>query len=134
MRQQACLLEDEPSYFREIGERGFVAELAQFRPGDAIAQLRLVSEREQSLLASGRSACLRNRERLLRKQIGSLAFPRRAGESAIVADVAAQLRERNEDFSRIGERVTMGRVATAGGGGDQSGLVRQFDETERLLT
>ena len=33
MRQEAGLLENQASYFREIGERGFVAEFSQFGTG-----------------------------------------------------------------------------------------------------
>ena len=110
-----------------------MAEFAQFRTGDAVAQFRLVSEREQGFLAAGLSARLCDGERLLRKQIGAFAFPGRTGEGAVVADVAAQLRERNEDLARIGQCGAMSRVATPASGGDQRGLVRQLDETESLL-
>ena len=99
VRQEARLLQDQTSYFCEIGERGFVAELAQFRPCDAIAQFRLVPEGEQSLLASGLPASLCDGEGPLRKQIRAFALPGRAGEGAIVADVTAELRERDEDLA-----------------------------------
>ena len=99
VRQEARLLQDQTSYFCEIGERGFVAEFAQFRPGDAVAQFRLVPEREQSLLASGLPASLCDGEGPLRKQIRAFALPGRAGEGAIVADVTAELRERDEDLA-----------------------------------
>src|SRR5207244_10153335 len=58
----------------------------------AIAQLRLVAEREQRLLAAGASPGLGDGEHLLGCQIGRFAALRRASEGAVAAAVTAQPR------------------------------------------
>ena len=64
-------------------------------------------------MAAGAGAGAGNVEHLLGAQISRLAGARRMGEGAIVADVAAQLGQRDEYFARIGHELAMRRVAQA---------------------
>src|SRR6185436_5208306 len=73
------------------------AELLARRP---VAQLGLVAEREERLVAAGEAPCLRDREHLVLAHVAALAAPGRARERAVVADVAAEVRERDEDLRR----------------------------------
>ena len=78
-----------------------------------VAQLRLVAEREQRLLAAGAAPATAIVEHLVdARDTARSPAPRRMGERAIMADVAAKLRQRNEDLARIGDEVAMRRVAT----------------------
>ena len=64
VRQQARLLEHEPRAALEVLERRLAAERAQLLARDLVAQLRLVAEREERLVAAGRSAGARDRQHL----------------------------------------------------------------------
>ena len=88
MRQEAGLLENQASYFREIGERGFVAEFSQFGTGDLIAKFRFVSEGEQRFLASGLSASLCDGESLF--ELAPNAGPGRLGNSGFIRGSAGR--------------------------------------------
>ena len=65
------------------------------------ARLRLIAEREQRFLAARRGAPAGDVEHGLARQVGGLAGLRRFGERAVAADVAAQVRQRDEHFARI---------------------------------
>ena len=107
-------------------------ELRELFARRAVAQLRLVAEREQRLLAAGRCAGARDRQHLVEREIGALALARRLREGAVVADVAAELRQRDEDLARIGDErpcAASRRAAAARISGSSS----QADERERLL-
>src|SRR5207237_693061 len=67
----------------------------------AIAALGLVAEGEERLVAAGVGARMRDLEHLVGGQECALAAARRGGERAVVADVAAQLRQRDEDLRRV---------------------------------
>ena len=103
VRQQAGLLEHPPRDLGEIVERGRVAQRGQRLARHAVAALGLVAEREQRLVAAGRGAGLRDRQHLVDRQIGRLQVARRMREGAVVADVAAQLGERDEHFPRVAD-------------------------------
>src|SRR5262249_709316 len=68
-----------------------------------VAQLRLVAEREERLAAPCRLAGTRDLEHIVDRHIGPLAGSRRPRERAVVADVATQLRGRDEDLRAVGD-------------------------------
>src|SRR5712691_9574731 len=70
---------------------------------DAVAQLGLVAEREQRLVTAGRDARPRDLQYLLERHEGPLAAPRRTGEGAVAAHVAAERRQWDEHLGGIGD-------------------------------
>src|SRR5690606_23744902 len=74
-----------------------------------------------------------DRQNLLARQEGALALSRRMGEGAVMADIAAELRQRDKDFSRIGDLVAMGKVTPRRGGVEQGRQVIHIDEAEGLV-
>ena len=111
VRQEARLGQHELGHPREVVDRRLAAELCQLLPRHPVAALGLVTEREQRLPAPGLGACPRDREHLVRRQVGALSPARRLRERAVVADVAAQGRQRDEDLGRVRhERSLAGRT------------------------
>ncbi len=104
--QEAGLLQDEATHTGEVLDRGLAPEVGQLLPRYPVAQLRLVPEREESLVAAGGRAVPRDREHLGRCQIGALSAPRGMGERAVVANVPAELRQRDEHLGRIGDNAS----------------------------
>ena len=103
VRQQAGLLEYQLRHRLQIVERRFVAEFGQRLPRRAVAPFRLVAQGEQRLLAAGRCARPRNIQHLLRRHVGGFAPARRLREGAVMADVAAEMRQRDEHLARIAD-------------------------------
>jgi hypothetical protein len=101
VRQQAGVVQDETRCPLQVLERRVAAELGQLFARDAIAQLRLVPEREQRLVATRLGSRSRDVEHLLFRQERPLPAPRRPSERAVAADVAAQLRQRDENLRRV---------------------------------
>src|SRR5262249_24082755 len=102
-RKEARLLEDEAGYAGEIFERRLAAEGGELIARGAVPELGLVAEGEERLGAARGGARARDREHLVLGQVGALAAARRPGEGAVVADVAAELRQRDEDLRRVGD-------------------------------
>ena len=100
VRQQARLAQHEARAMRQVGRGRGEAEPVELLACRPVAQLGLVAEREQRLVAAGQPPCLGDREHLVLAHVAALAAPRRARERAVVADVAAEVRERNEDLRR----------------------------------
>ncbi len=103
VRQQTGLLKHGSRSAREVLEGRRAAELRKLLPSRPVAQLRLVAEREQRFPATGRSARPRDLQHLVDRHVRPLAAPRRRSERAVVADVAAELRQRHEHLRRIGD-------------------------------
>ncbi len=100
-----------------------MSEFAKLFTRDAIAVFRLVAQRKQRFAASGRRAGARNGQHFFLVQIGTRAAPRWMGKRAVVTTVAAQLRQRNENFSRIGNHAAVVAVAQCGRDLHQCGKV-----------
>ena len=132
MRQQSGTPEHFARGFGEIGQRGGMAERLKLLARDAVAQFGLVAERKQRLLAAGRLARLGDRDHLVDRQERLLAGARRMGEGAVVADVAAKLRQRNEHLARIGDLIAMSEIAPRGGGLHQ-GREIGVDQRQRFV-
>ena len=96
VRQKTRLLEHELCRFAQVRERGLMAEARELIAGDAVAQLGLVAEREEGLVAARLCAGARDLENLLGRHERPLALAGRLGERAVVADVAAQHGQRDE--------------------------------------
>ena len=99
----------------------------------AIAQFGLVAQGEQRLLAAGLGAGLGDRQHLLLVEIGRLAVPRRMRKGAVMADVAAQLRQRDEDLLRIGHEIAVAAVAQCGGDRHQRAEIAAIGEGEAFV-
>src|SRR5690606_37021488 len=100
---------------------------------NAVAALRLIAQGEEGLLATGGGACPRNLEHLLAGHECGFAFARRARKGAIVADVPAQVSQRNEDLARVADDPAVPLVAEGGCGRDQPVQVRRAGEGVRFL-
>ena len=99
--EQSGLAQHERAHRLKIIDRGFVRERVERLPRGAVAQLRLVAEREQRLRAARRSAGASDRKHFVCGKVGGLPRARALGEGAIVADVSTKMRERNEHLARI---------------------------------
>ena len=111
VRQQPGFLEHQPGHLGEVGEGGFVAERRKLLARRAVAQFRLVAECEQCLMAARIGAGTGNGQNLVAVEINAFALPRRLGEGAVVADVAAELGQRNEDLARVRHQPAMTGIA-----------------------
>ena len=100
VRQQARLAQHEARAVRQVGRGRGEAEPVELLARRPVAQLGLVAEREQRLVAARQPPRLGDREHLVLAHVAALAAPRRARERAVVADVAAEVRERDEDLRR----------------------------------
>src|SRR5262245_30558352 len=114
MREEAGLLEHERAHPRQVLDRRLAAERFQLLPGDAIAPFRLVAEREEGLRAACSGARAGDLQHLLRGQVRALPAARGPGERAVVADVPAQLRERDEDLRRVGDDPALAQASGLG--------------------
>jgi hypothetical protein len=111
VRQQPRLVEDGGGGALQVVERRRTAERGELVTCGAIAQLRLVAEREQRLTATRRGPGTCNGEHLVDREVRTLAPTRRPRERAVVADVPAQLRERDEDLGRERDETAVPLVA-----------------------
>ena len=101
VRQQARLGEDAFHAVHEVRDGGLEAEFGQLNACGLVAQLGLVAEGEERLATPGGLALLGQRDDLVRGQVRALTFFRWLREGAVVADVAAQHRQRDEDLGRV---------------------------------
>ena len=96
-----------------------MSEAGKLGGGGSIAPLRLVAEREQSLLAARRTTRSRDGERLVEGQICLLMRARPLRKRAVVTNVPAKPGERNEHLARIRDDRIVRYVAPACGGAHQ---------------
>ena len=92
-------------------ERRGMAERRERRARRRVTEFRLVAEREQRFGAAGGGAGAGNAENLFGRHIGRCAAARRLREGAVVATVAAEMRERNEHLARIGHDGAVAGIA-----------------------
>ena len=111
MRQQRRLFQHQRRHGGEVGERALVTEDPEPLARRAVAEFRLVAEGEQGLLASGSSAGLGHAQHLVRRHERRLTPARWPGEGAVVADVATEMGERDEDLARIRHDIGVRPVA-----------------------
>src|SRR5262249_22228319 len=89
--KQSGLLVDRARGLREIRQGRAMPEASELIGGGSVAQLRLVAEREQCLLAACGTTRPRDGKRFVEGQIRPLALARRMSKRAVVTDVAAKL-------------------------------------------
>ncbi len=130
MGQKSRFAEHQFGRRRQVGQGRGVAQPVEFRPNRAVAKLRLIPQREQRLLAPRRLPGARDRQDFVQRQVGIGAAARRMGEGAVMANVPAQLRERDENLARIGDEASVGVVAAASGRVQQGRHVGHVDERE----
>ena len=111
MRQEPGLAEHSLRRPADIVERRLTTECLELVTGSPVAQLGLVAESEQRLAAAGGRAGAGDPEHLVDRHVGTLTAPRRVRECAVVADVAAELRQRDEDLRRIRDETTVTLIA-----------------------
>ena len=97
--KQSCLLDDGARGVQHVVGRRRMAEPGERLARDAVAQLRLVAEREQRLLAAGRGTGTRDVEHVIELEIRFRQLSRTMSERAVVTHVAAQLRQRDEHLA-----------------------------------
>ena len=79
-----------------------MAEHRQFVPGSLVARFRLIPQGEQSFVATRVRAGPGYGQDLIDTHVGPLSRPRRLREGAVMADVAAQFRQRDKDLGGVG--------------------------------
>ena len=119
VRQQSGLAQHQRAHRPQIIDGGFVPERGQLVAGRAVAQLRLVAEREQRLRAAGGRSGAGDGEHLVRGQIGRSSRAGPLGKGAVMADVPAKMGERDEHLARVGDMAAMPLVAQTARGVDQ---------------
>src|SRR4051812_17598833 len=115
MREQAGLLEHESSTAHQVVERRRAPTRGELVASDAVAKLRLVAQGEERLAAPGCSPRVRDLEHLVLAHVRRLPPPWRPRERAVPADIAAELRQRDEDLGRIGDEPSVTELAKSPG-------------------
>ena len=111
MGEEPGFVENQFRHLREVGDGRRVPELRKFLLGDFVAALGLVAQCEQRLFATSRGTSPCDFKNLLAVQIGTLPRARGTGESAVVADVTAEVSQGNEDFARIRDQLPVTGIA-----------------------
>src|SRR5262249_18302443 len=113
MRKEPRLVQHEARGTREILERGTAAQLLELVAGGAVAKLGLVAQREERFVTARRGTGGGGLEHSLAAHVRPLTGARRLREGAVMADVPAELRQRDEDLRRVGDEPAVARVAKA---------------------
>ena len=133
MRQEPGLAQYERAHRPEIFDRRFIAECVERLSGGAVAKLRLVAKREEGLRAAGGRSGARDREHFVRGKVRGppRAWPLREG--AIMADVPAEMGERDKHLARVRKIAAMPLVAQTASGVDQLRERRLFQPDRKRL-
>ena len=115
VRKQARFIKHQLSHVSQVRQRGLLTQFLQTVARRLVAQLRFVAEREQRLLAAGFGAVLCDLQHFFWCQVRRLDLPWHLGKRAIVADITAQMGQRDKHFSRVGHRVLVPTVPQYGG-------------------
>ena len=110
-----------------------MAEFRELSLGDLVAKLGLVAEGEQRFFAARGGTSARDLQHFVRREISPLAGPRRVGEGAVVANVTAELGERDEHLARVRDHVAMAAVSQRRCRGEQRCEVCLLAQRERLI-
>jgi len=97
--KQSGLLVDRARGLRQIRQGRAMSEPGELIGGGSVAQFRLVAEREQCLLAARGMPRPRNGQHLVEGEIRPLVLTRRMSKRAVMANVAAKLRQRNKNLA-----------------------------------
>ncbi len=107
MRQQPGLGEHRVAHLRQVARGGVVAQAPQGRGRLREAQLGLVAQAEQRLLAALGGARAGDVQHLLRRQVARAGLAGIALEGAVAAVVAAVGGQRDEHLARVGDRAAL---------------------------
>ena len=111
VREQARLLDHADRRGSHVVERRCEPSLLEPRPRRRVSLLGAVAEGEQRLLAAEPPTGLGDGDHLLRGEERRGELRRRLRERAVVAVVAAEHRERNEDLAGVGHRAPVPQLA-----------------------
>ncbi len=130
VRQQTRLLEHGTHAFGQIRGGRQVAQLGELAASRLVTQFGLVTKRKQRLSTAGGLAQLGDRDNLIDRHVIAFVLAGRLGKGAVVADVAAEDREGNEDLRRVRDndatcRIAAGARSSAEGGEIRRGIVRE---------
>ena len=114
VRQQARRLDHVDRRRADVVERAREPALVEPRARRRVPLLGPVAEREEGLLAPRPPPRLGDRDDLLGREVGGADARRRLRERAVVAAVAAEHRERDEDLAGVGDRAPPAEVAQTG--------------------
>ncbi len=104
VRQQRGFLQHQRAHCPQVADRRVVPQFRQSLPRRAVAKFGLVAEGEQRLGAARRLTRAGDGQHLVGGQIYRMPGAGAFGEGAVVTDVTAQLRQRNEHLPRVGNR------------------------------
>ena len=99
VRQQTGFLMDDFRYVTEVVECGLKTHLPKRFARGLVAQFGLFSQREERLFAAHLGTLPCNVENLIDGHVGCFQLSGDLGERTVVANVAAQMRQRDEDFA-----------------------------------
>ena len=131
MREEPGLAQHERAHRLKIVDRGLVPQRVERLPRRAVAKLRLVAEREERLRAARGRTCASDRKHFVRGKIGGPTRAWPLGEGAVMADVPAEMGERNKHLARIGKIAAMPCVAQTPCGVDQLREWRLFQPNRK---
>ena len=129
--QEPGLGEDALHAMREVGGGCCEAELGEFDARGLVAQLGLVAERKQRLAAAGCLALLGDGDHFVRRHVRALALAGWLGEGAVVTDVAAEHRQRDEDLRRVRDDDSVRCVSSRARTGTEPGQIWRRILSER---
>ena len=130
--QQARLVEHRLGGVVQVLQRGRVAVSGQPLAGGAIAEFGLLPQREESLLATHLGAVPCDLQDGVEFHVRVVELGGSLRESAVVADVAAQVRQGDEDFLGVGDEVQKALVAQGCGGVGERPRVGEVGERQGL--
>ena len=111
VRQQTRLLDHADRGSPHVVERRGETPRAQPLARHVVAVLRAIAQGEQRLLARTSAASPSDGEHLFRREERCFELGRRLGERAVVAVVAAEHRQWDEDLARVGDAVARAEIA-----------------------
>ncbi len=123
MREQAGLAQHQFAHGFKVVQRGLVAEVAQGFAHLGEKQFGLVAEREEGFGASQFFAGAGDCENFVGSHRVRAGIAGIAAEGAVSAVVAAEIGQRQEDFSRVGDDAGLEALFGGAGGGEKFGKI-----------
>ena len=132
VRQEPGLLVHAARSVHQVIDGGGEARFGEPLARRPVPALGLIAQGEQGLRASGRSPAARDRHRLVHRKVRRPNIARGFREGAVVAYVAAELGEGNEDLGGPGHDIARTAVTHAAGGLHQRVRILEPGERERF--
>src|SRR5262249_10009075 len=121
--KQSGLLVDRARGLRQVRQGRAMSAPGELIGGGSVAQLRLVAEREQCLLAARGMSRPRDGQHFVEGEVRALVLARRMSKRAVMANVAEKLRQRKKTLAGIRDEGPVRAIARAGGHAKQRGRV-----------